>query len=102
MRYQKSQYMPRRFVRPHSLVFKLLYYARCPRQVNHTHELLLPYVPPPMYNRWLGVRLEAMGATMNLAAALFIVFSKTSGGLSVKGGVAGLVLTYTQQVSVFQ
>lgn len=42
-----------------------------------------------------------MGAGMNLAAALFIVFSKNSGGLTVKGGVAGLVLTYTQQVTLF-
>lgn len=58
-------------------------------------------MPPPTYNRWLGVRLEAMGATMNLAAALFIVFSKNSAGLSVKAGAAGLVLTYTQQVSLF-
>lgn len=49
--------------------------------------------------RWLGIRLEAMGAAMNLAAALFIVLSKSTGGLSIKGGVAGLVLTYTQQVT---
>eukprot|EP00903_Cladosiphon_okamuranus_P012646 g11831.t1 len=50
-------------------------------------------------NRWLGIRLEMMGTTMTLAAALFIVFSKGSGGLTIKGGVAGLVLTYTQQVT---
>ncbi|CAM9671284.1 unnamed protein product [Ectocarpus sp. 13 AM-2016] len=50
-------------------------------------------------NRWLGIRLEAMGTTMILAAALLIVFSKGSGGLTIKGGVAGLVLTYTQQVT---
>eukprot|EP00904_Undaria_pinnatifida_P007302 jgi/Undpi1/3701/HiC_scaffold_16.g07071.m1 len=49
--------------------------------------------------RWLGIRLEAMGAAMNLAAALFIVLSKSTGGLSIKGGVAGLVLTYTQQIT---
>lgn len=39
-----------------------------------------------------------MGTTMILAAALLIVFSKGSGGITTKGGVAGLVLTYTQQV----
>ncbi|CAM9619530.1 unnamed protein product, partial [Ectocarpus sp. 8 AP-2014] len=50
-------------------------------------------------NRWLGIRLEAMGTTMILAAALLIVFSKGSGGITIKGGVAGLVLTYTQQVT---
>ncbi|CAN0331397.1 unnamed protein product, partial [Hapterophycus canaliculatus] len=50
-------------------------------------------------NRWLGIRLEAMGTTMTLAAALLIVFSKGSGGLTIKGGVAGLILTYTQQVT---
>ena len=45
--------------------------------------------------------MEAMGTSMNLAAALFVVFSKASGGLSIQGGVAGLVLTYTQQVPFF-
>eukprot|EP00752_Nemacystus_decipiens_P009274 g8285.t1 len=50
-------------------------------------------------NRWLGIRLEAMGTTMTLAAGLLIVFSKGGAGLTIKGGVAGLVLTYTQQVT---
>lgn len=49
-------------------------------------------------NRWLGVRLEAMGTIMNLAAALLIVLSKYTDALSIKAGIAGLVLTYTQQV----
>lgn len=40
-----------------------------------------------------------MGTTMTLAAALLIVFSKGASGLTIKGGVAGLILTYTQQVS---
>lgn len=41
-----------------------------------------------------------MGTIMNLAAALFVVFSKFSGGISLREGVAGLVLTYTQQVTL--
>lgn len=40
-----------------------------------------------------------MGTTMNLAAAILIVLSIIMDGFSVKGGVAGLVLTYTQQVN---
>ena len=70
------------------------------RFATHTKYALPCYRLPRTYNRWLGVRLEAMGASMNLAAALFIVFSKASGGLSVTGGVAGLALTYTQQVKL--
>lgn len=50
-----------------------------------------------MNRRWLGMRLEGMGTVMNLAAALLIVLSRDSSSLTVKGGVAGLILTYTQQ-----
>lgn len=39
-----------------------------------------------------------MGNVMNLAAALLIVFGKDSNLITIQAGVAGLVLTYTQQV----
>lgn len=53
----------------------------------------------PSEIRWLGIRLEAMGQAMNLAAALLIVFSRDWEGVTIKAGIAGLVLTYTQQVT---
>lgn len=42
-----------------------------------------------------------MGTAMTLAAGLLIVFSKGGAGITIKGGIAGLVLTYTQQVNTF-
>lgn len=44
------------------------------------------------------MRLEAMGAFLNLGAALIIVLTSHQGWNAVGTGVAGLVLTYTQQV----
>lgn len=48
--------------------------------------------------RWLGVRLESMGNTMNLAAAIIIIWTDYTDWFAVGAGIAGLVLTYTQQV----
>ncbi|CAN0037020.1 unnamed protein product, partial [Choristocarpus tenellus] len=49
-------------------------------------------------NRWLQLRLEMLGNSLNLTAALLIILSKEASFFSINAGVAGLILTYTQQV----
>jgi ATP-binding cassette, subfamily C (CFTR/MRP), member 1 len=50
-------------------------------------------------NRWLQIWLELLGDTILLVCAILIVVARDSSWLSLSAGTAGLILTYTQQVT---
>lgn len=50
-------------------------------------------------NRWLQAWLELLGNLTILCAALMIVVGRDNDILGLNAGVAGLILTYTQQVT---
>lgn len=49
-----------------------------------------------MANRWLGVRLEIVGALVIFFAALFAVLAKDT----ISGGEVGLSISYALQITV--
>ncbi|KAK2178694.1 hypothetical protein NP493_533g01002 [Ridgeia piscesae] len=62
------------------------------QQVDHN---LVFYFSSIASNRWLGIRLELIGAFIVLSAALFAVLSRGS----VNSGVVGLSITYALQIT---
>ncbi|CAM9531857.1 unnamed protein product [Chrysoparadoxa australica] len=50
-------------------------------------------------NRWLQFRLELLGNGLIFAAAFLVVLGKSVEAINITAGVAGLVLTYTQQIT---
>jgi ATP-binding cassette subfamily C (CFTR/MRP) protein 1 len=50
-----------------------------------------------MLQRWLGIRLELIGAFIIFFAAIFVVVARGS----IEPGTAGLALSYALQVTVF-
>jgi len=50
-------------------------------------------------NRWLQLRLEALGAIIILAIGVVIVSGRDSSLIAMNAGLAGLLLTYAQQIT---
>mmetsp|Transcript_3016 Transcript_3016/g.5269 ORF Transcript_3016/g.5269 Transcript_3016/m.5269 type:complete len:1430 (+) Transcript_3016:168-4457(+) len=50
-------------------------------------------------NRWLQLRLELLGGAIMLSSALLLAASRSTSWIAVNAGAAGLVLTYTQQIT---
>lgn len=53
--------------------------------------------PTIVANRWLGVRLEIVGALVIFFAALFAVLARDSG---ISGGAVGLSISYALQITM--
>jgi len=62
-------------------------------EVDHN---LVFYFASIASNRWLGFRLEFVGACIVFAAAMFAVVGRTSG---ISGGLVGLSISYALQVT---
>lgn len=50
-------------------------------------------------NRWLQCRLELLGNLILFVAAILIVIGRSASWTNITAGAAGLVLTYTQQIT---
>jgi len=50
-------------------------------------------------NRWLNLRLELLGGFLSLLAAFILAASKSTGLIAINAGAAGLVMTYTLQIT---
>jgi len=50
-------------------------------------------------NRWLQLRLEALGAIVILIIGVIIIAGRESSFIAMNAGIAGLLLTYAQQIT---